>query len=69
MSVVGVSFDFYSYLFLSFLGAGGVNHGIEVQQTLIDYGYHKMEEFKLSAAAIDYYEFCEPIFIHGIYYY
>lgn len=44
----------------------GVNHGIEIHQVLIDQANEKLEEFKRSAAAIDYYDFCEPVFIQGI---
>ncbi|XP_050533473.1 protein-L-isoaspartate O-methyltransferase domain-containing protein 1-like [Daktulosphaira vitifoliae] len=47
------------------LGSNGVNHGIEIHQSLIDSAYKKLEEFKLKAAAIDFYDFCEPIFVQG----
>lgn len=51
---------------LFFIGVNGVNHGIEIHNSLIDIAYTKLEEFKQNAAAIDYFEFCEPIFIEGI---
>jgi len=52
-------------LYIFNLGITGVNHGIEINKLLIDLAYQKMEEFKLNAAAIDYFNFCEPVFIHG----
>lgn len=55
--------------FFFFVGNNGVNHGIEIHQSLIDKAYQKMEEFKLNSAAIDHHDFCEPIFIKGIYYF
>ncbi|KAF0756699.1 protein-L-isoaspartate O-methyltransferase domain-containing protein 1-like, partial [Aphis craccivora] len=45
------------------LGVNGVNHGIEIHKSLIDIAYTKLDEFKQNAAAIDYFEFCEPVFI------
>lgn len=44
----------------------GVNHGIEINPVVVDRAYQKLEEFISSAAAIDYYDFCEPVFIQGI---
>lgn len=50
-----------------FLGETGVNHGIEIHQSLINLAYQKIDEFKLNAAAIDHFHFCEPVFIQGIF--
>lgn len=63
------SFKWLSTFFYYFLGVYGVNHGIEIHQSLIDIAYQKLEEFKLNAAGIDYFELCEPVFIEGIVYY
>lgn len=43
-----------------------MNHGIEIRGSSIDIAYQKLEEFKQKSAAIDYFEFCEPVFIEGI---
>ncbi|VVC35127.1 S-adenosyl-L-methionine-dependent methyltransferase [Cinara cedri] len=47
------------------IGKNGVNHGIEVNERFIDLAREKLAEFNLNSAAIDHYDFCEPIFIHG----
>ncbi|XP_050426213.1 protein-L-isoaspartate O-methyltransferase domain-containing protein 1-like [Adelges cooleyi] len=47
------------------IGSNGVNHGVEIVQTDVEFAYQKLAQFKLNAAAIDYFDFCEPIFAHG----
>jgi len=48
------------------IGVNGVNHGIEIHGSSIEIAHQKLEEFKLNSAAIDYFDFCEPVFIEGI---
>uniref|UniRef100_A0A2S2P9Q9 Protein-L-isoaspartate O-methyltransferase domain-containing protein 1 n=1 Tax=Schizaphis graminum TaxID=13262 RepID=A0A2S2P9Q9_SCHGA len=62
---IGSGVGYFSTLAGLLLGVNGVNHGIEIHNSLIDIAYTKLEEFKQNAAAIDYFEFCEPIFIEG----
>jgi len=62
---IGSGTGYFSTIVGLILGINGVNHGIEINQLAIDRAYQKMEEFKLNSAAIDYYDFCEPVFIHG----
>ncbi|VVC35126.1 S-adenosyl-L-methionine-dependent methyltransferase, partial [Cinara cedri] len=43
----------------------GVNHGIEVNERFVDLAREKLAEFNMNSAAVDHFDFCEPIFIHG----
>ncbi|XP_057327460.1 uncharacterized protein DDB_G0287625-like [Microplitis mediator] len=43
----------------------GTNHGIELNKDCMEYAYEKLEEFKQKSLAIDEFDFCEPVFIHG----
>ncbi|XP_050426287.1 uncharacterized protein LOC126836723 isoform X2 [Adelges cooleyi] len=47
------------------LGPYGVNHGVEISSYLVKYAYSKLEQYKSNAAAMDYYDFCEPKFVAG----
>uniref|UniRef100_A0A2H8U1W3 Protein-L-isoaspartate O-methyltransferase domain-containing protein 2 n=1 Tax=Melanaphis sacchari TaxID=742174 RepID=A0A2H8U1W3_9HEMI len=62
---IGSGVGYFSTLAGLLLGVNGVNHGIEIHKSLIDIAYTKLEEFKRDAAAIDYFDFCEPVFIEG----
>ncbi|XP_050435906.1 uncharacterized protein LOC126842794 [Adelges cooleyi] len=62
---IGSGIGYFSTVAGLLLGPNGVNHGIEIHESLIEHAYTKLEEFKLNAAAIDYHDFCEPIFIQG----
>ncbi|CAH1736527.1 unnamed protein product [Aphis gossypii] len=62
---IGSGVGYFSTLAGLLLGVNGVNHGIEIHKSLIDIAYTKLDEFKQNAAAIDYFEFCEPVFIEG----
>ncbi|KAK0178930.1 hypothetical protein PV327_007769 [Microctonus hyperodae] len=43
----------------------GTNHGIELHKDCLDYAYEKLEEFKQKSLALDEFDFCEPVFMHG----
>ncbi|KAK0089358.1 hypothetical protein PV325_007703 [Microctonus aethiopoides] len=43
----------------------GTNHGIELNKDCLDYAYEKLEEFKQKSLALDEFDFCEPVFMHG----
>ncbi|VVC36174.1 S-adenosyl-L-methionine-dependent methyltransferase [Cinara cedri] len=62
---IGSGIGYFSTVAGFLLGRNGVNHGIEINKTLIDFAHEKAAEFKLNAAAIDYHDLCEPIFIQG----
>ncbi|XP_060873644.1 protein-L-isoaspartate O-methyltransferase domain-containing protein 1-like [Metopolophium dirhodum] len=62
---IGSGLGYFSTLAGLSLGVNGINHGIEIDSSLIDIAYQKLEEFKQNSAAIDYFEFCEPVFIEG----
>ncbi|XP_016661724.1 protein-L-isoaspartate O-methyltransferase domain-containing protein 1-like isoform X2 [Acyrthosiphon pisum] len=62
---IGSGIGYFSTLAGLLLGVNGVNHGIEINGSLIDIAYQKLEVFKRNSAAIDYFEFCEPVFIKG----
>ncbi|XP_008180749.1 protein-L-isoaspartate O-methyltransferase domain-containing protein 2 [Acyrthosiphon pisum] len=62
---IGSGIGYFSTLAGLLLGISGVNHGIEIHSSLVDIAYQKLEEFKENCAAIDYFEFCEPVFIKG----
>lgn len=44
------------------LGHSGINHGIELHQSVVDYAYQKLDEFKSKLSTSD---FCEPTFVVG----
>ncbi|XP_022164021.1 protein-L-isoaspartate O-methyltransferase domain-containing protein 2-like [Myzus persicae] len=62
---IGSGIGYFSTIAGLLLGVNGVNHGIEVRAPSINIAYQKLEEFRLKSAAIDYFEFCEPLFIEG----
>ncbi|XP_060857352.1 protein-L-isoaspartate O-methyltransferase domain-containing protein 2-like [Metopolophium dirhodum] len=62
---IGSGIGYFSTLAGLLLGVNGVNHGIEIHSYLIDIAYQKLKVFKQNSAAIDYFEFCEPVFIKG----
>ncbi|KAF7990419.1 hypothetical protein HCN44_000224 [Aphidius gifuensis] len=43
----------------------GTNHGVEINKDCLDYAYEKLDEFKQKSLALDEFDFCEPVFIHG----
>lgn len=47
------------------LGSGGVNHGIEIHEDVVQYARRKLEVFKRQSGAIDEFDFCEPQFMQG----
>uniref|UniRef100_T1K2J9 Uncharacterized protein n=1 Tax=Tetranychus urticae TaxID=32264 RepID=T1K2J9_TETUR len=47
------------------LGKTGINHGVELHQSVVDYAYKKLEEFKTKLSNLTQFEFCEPTFISG----
>lgn len=47
------------------LGTGGINHGIEIHEDVVEYASKKLEDFKKHSGAMDEFDFCEPKFIQG----
>ncbi|XP_015123403.1 uncharacterized protein LOC107045595 [Diachasma alloeum] len=43
----------------------GTNHGIELNKDCMEYAYERLEEFKQKSQALNEFDFCEPVFIHG----
>ena len=54
-----------SNLHLVFLGTHGVNHGVELHPDVVKYAEKRLDEWILSADAVDQYQFCKPIFTVG----
>lgn len=55
----------YLCFFYFCLDHHGTNHGIELNKDCLDYAYEKLEEFKQKSLALDEFDFCEPVFMHG----
>lgn len=53
------------YNFILFVDHHGTNHGIELNKDCFDYANERLEEFKQKSLALDEFDFCEPVFIHG----
>ncbi|VVC42966.1 S-adenosyl-L-methionine-dependent methyltransferase [Cinara cedri] len=62
---IGSGIGYISTLAGLLIGKNGVNHGIEVNERFVDLAREKLAEFNMNSAAIDHFDFCEPIFIHG----
>lgn len=47
------------------LGTNGINHGVELNSTVINYAIDRLEDFIQNSSAIDEFDFCHPKFVMG----
>ncbi|XP_047528293.1 uncharacterized protein LOC125064973 isoform X1 [Vanessa atalanta] len=47
------------------LGTSGINHGVEVHPTVVEYAVKKISQFIENSPILDDFDFCEPKFYHG----
>ncbi|XP_034934797.1 protein-L-isoaspartate O-methyltransferase domain-containing protein 1-like isoform X2 [Chelonus insularis] len=47
------------------LNSNDINHGVELNKDCVDFACKKLKELKKKCNALDQFDFCEPIFIHG----
>lgn len=64
---VGSGTGYFSTLAGLIIGTGGVNHGIEVDPTVLDYANERLTEFLDKSPGVDEMDFCEPKFVLGEY--
>ncbi|XP_050426467.1 protein-L-isoaspartate O-methyltransferase domain-containing protein 1-like [Adelges cooleyi] len=62
---IGCKIGYFNTVVGLLLGPNGINHGIDMNQSYIDKAHQKLNEFKMNSTGIDYYDFCEPMFIYG----
>ena len=62
VSILG---SLFSFDFVSFAGAHGVNHGLEIHADVIDFAKERLDNFIKESPSFDQYELCEPKYIQG----
>ncbi|XP_011304994.1 uncharacterized protein [Fopius arisanus] len=62
---VGSGTGYLSTMVGLILGRHGINHGIELNKDCMEYAYERLEEFKRKSLALNEFDFCEPVFMHG----